>query len=353
MLDPLSVCIPTQGFGAPPIPVLPQRKLLQPSPDHPDDYILEMDYSSVSNFLSCPRSAENYSILSRESNGPSSATDFGKLFHLCEEERLKHGWSEATKAKQFELIEQHFLTHPVSPSDHRTAERMIAVLDRYNKIYNETTPDGWPGKVQEVEVPFKVPLCTVAVNAELPYPQGQICTIDAIPSLTKGLPVRNIHCIYTGRIDATLSDSNLSWVVDHKTASRGGSQFVEAFRLSRQTLGYTWAASKIFDQPFAGLILNAIVIKTPTKLLFNNTDYERHSFFYSQDLLDEWEEGMRHILSDFVHCLARGYFPQSARSFISPCAMCDYQENCTLPKAQRGADLASDLYRNVTWNPMD
>lgn len=360
MLDPLSISIPLAPDKFIPSDVpRPQRKLLQPSPDHPDDYIIELDYSSLSNFMNCPRQSENYSVHSRELAGPSSATDFGKLFHSCEELRLRHGWSEETKQAQFRLVEAHFLSHPTSPSDHRTSERMLAVLGQYNKTYNESLPDGWPGKVRNVEVPFKVPLCSVKVKGRLPYSDIQLtgrddnAGRDELDGEMIGLYVRNVHIIYTGRIDAVLSDSNLFWVADHKTSSRGGKEFVEAFRLSRQTLGYVWAAQKLLGETFAGCILNALVIKPPTQKLFNNTDLERHTFFYSQDHLTEWEEGMKWTITDFVSCLVRGYFPQQALSFKSPCSMCDYAENCQLPSKDRAADLASSLYQNVTWNPID
>lgn len=358
MLDPLSISIP---LG--PEPTVhsflprPQRKLLTPSPDHPDDYVIELDYSSLSNFMQCPRKSENYSVFSRELAGPSSATDFGKLFHSCEELRLRNGWSEETKQAQFRLVEQHFLSHPTAPSDHRTSERMLAVLQQYNKTYNESLPDLWPSKVRHVEVPFKVPLCSIEVDAILPYRKSQIVASSTNLSdpmdVDDFLKVSSLHILYTGRIDTVLTDSNLLWVADHKTSSRGGKEFVEAFRLSRQTLGYVWAAQKLLGEPIAGCILNALVIKPPTLKLFNNTDLERHTFFYSQEHLQEWEVGMRWTVTDFVSCLVRGYWPQQAQSFKSPCALCDYAENCALPPAQRAADLTSNLYQNVTWSPID
>lgn len=360
MLDPLSISIPLSS-PRPERPIHPTRKLLQPSTEHPDDYVLELDYSSLSKFISCPRSAENYLLRSRESVRDSSATQFGKLFHSCEELRLLHGWSDSTKVAQHELIAEHFLHNPPIPGDHRTADRMVDLLQKYNERYIN---DGWPqrtfheGRTEPfVEVPFKVQLCTIPVNADVPYFPGVLVVGKTHPKdgiwLDEAgpLPVRNLHIFYTGRIDAVLHDSNLLWVVDHKTSSRGGREFEEAFRLSLQTRGYVWAAQKLLGLPIAGLIMNAVVIRPLTKT-GTGTEFNRHSYLYSQASLDEWENNVKAIVSDFVACLLRGYFPQYAQSFKSPCSMCDYAENCALPPEQRSDDLASELFRDVTWNPV-
>jgi len=360
MLDPLS----TFSIELPRCdsrPVYPTRKLLQPSSTHPDDYVLEIDYSSVSKFLECPRAYENYAIRSREADRDHSATDFGKLFHECEELRLLHGFTDAVTERQRELVIEHFLHHPCSPTDHRTAERMLSVLKLYNERYAQ---DGWDRKVvmhegeKFVERPFKIELCTVPVNGTLPYHFRQLVAQDHFnvreytTDMNDNLKVRSLHIIFTGRIDAALHDSNLIFVMDNKTSSMGGRQFEEAFYLSLQTRGYTWALQKILGQPVAGLIMNALVIKPPTKAVQNNTELTRHTYFYSQESLDEWKQNMDAHVSDLVHSLVRGYWPQTARSFKSPCGGCDYHSNCVLPPAQRPADLASALYRDVTWNPI-
>lgn len=359
MLDPLSsfsIELPRRDVR----PVYPTRKLLQPSPTHPDDYVLEIDYSSISKFLECPRAYENYAIRSREADRDHSATDFGKLFHECEELRLEHGFCEAVTTRQRELVAEHFLHHPCSPTDHRTAERMLSVLALYQQRYLH---DGWDKKVVQhegepfIERPFKIELCTVPGNTDIPYPCAQLVSNPSSPDCgthvdAPFLRVRSLHIIFTGRIDAALHDSNLVFVMDNKTSSMGGRQFEEAFYLSLQTRGYTWALQKILGQPVAGLIMNALVIKPPTKAVQNNTELTRHTYFYSQDSLDEWKQNLDAHVSDLVNCLVRGYWPQTARSFKSPCGGCDYQSNCVLPPAQRPADLASTLFRDVTWSPI-
>lgn len=369
MIDPMSsgpsassFSIPTAGIGAPVSPH-PTRKLLQPSPDHPDDYVLELDYSSTAKINECWRQGENYLIHSRESRRDSSATSFGKLFHECEELRLRNGYSDALVQRQRELVSSHFVSHPVSPTDHRTAPRMLAVLDQYKGRYEF---DGWEKKIVQyedgplIERPFKIPLCSVELDIDVPY-QYQQLVVDSSVLKDPTDPhyrfntfrIRNLHFVYTGRVDLAIEDSGYIFTVDHKTSSMGGREFEDYFRLSLQTRGYTWALQRILQRPVNGFILNALIIKAPTKSVYNNTELDRKTYFYSQDSLDEWELTMHAICEDFAHKLVRGHFPQTGpRSFKSICPKCDYQENCILPRAQRAADLASPLYRDVTWNPV-
>lgn len=346
MLDPLAVSIPI-AQPVSPLNDAPIRKLLKPSPTHPDDYILELDYSTLSNFLECPRKFENYAIRSREADRDGSAVSFGGLFHKLEESRLR-GFPFSV---QQEMIESHFIHFPPPVNDHRTGDRMLSVWKTYRSRYDT---DGWIEKIYTdsdgpfVERPFRVELCTILVNAVLPYDEP-ILTSHSFES--RNLRIRNLHIFYIGRIDVILTDGDLLWIVDHKTSSRGGREFEEAFRLSLQTRGYATSGQKITGRTVSGLIMNAVVIRPLTKT-GTGTEFNRTTYFYQPDSLAEWEECTKAHISDIVASLLRGFFPQTARSFKSPCSGCDYSENCSLPKNQRGADLASELYRDVKWSPM-
>lgn len=353
MLDPLSVNIPL-GTPVSSRPNYPTRKLLQPSPSHPDDYILEWDYSSMSNFMICPRKSENYNVRHREADKSNSPTEFGTLFHKIEEVRRLNGYTDDIKAKHEKMIDDHFLANPVAPGDHRTADRMRSVLRLY---YEKFSADGIEAKVYRdehgpyVERPFKVELCTIPVNGLIPYPPLLVIVNAKTDNRERGFPVRNIHIVYTGRIDMVLEEAGNLWVWDDKTTSRAGKEFKDAFRLSLQTRGYTWVVNKILQRQIMGAIINGVIIRPLTKT-GTGTEFDQFANFYSEDSLSEFEDNVKAHASDFVNCLVRGYFPQTSSSYKSPCIWCDYAENCCLPREQRAADLASALYRDVTWNPM-
>lgn len=355
MLDPLSVDIPLASGRPEPLDAhLPVNRLLKPAPTK-DDYIVELDYSTVSPFLECHRKFEDVAIFCREAAKDTSATSFGQLFHSLEETRLRAGnVSAETVLKQTTKITEHFLSHVPPAGDHRTADRMVQVIQQYNEIYGL---DGLDKKIYVdsegpfIERPFKIELTTIKLDQYIPYNKALLCNDIGDWKSKNGLYIRDLHFLYVGRIDVLLREAALLWVMDHKTSSRGGREFEEAFRLSLQTRGYVWAAQKITGLPVAGLIMNAAVIRPLTKTGVG-TELNRHTYFYSSDSIEEWELDMKAHVSDIVACLVRGYFPQYSRSFKSPCAGCDYQENCALPRHQRAADLASDLYRDVKWDPM-
>lgn len=362
MLDPLSFNL-SQSLPSPTTPPLPTRRLLQSSPDHPDDYVLELDYShGLGSFCVCPTLWRNINVFSREGNRPNNATQFGTLFHTCEEVRLQNGYSEAVRQRQHEIIFDHFLHHPAPPDEYRTGDRMIQVLAKYNAKYSidgALEKDNWDKAIvmhegeKMLERPFKVPLCTVPVNATLPYPKWQIVANEEESNFF--LPVRNLHILLTGRIDAIISNSNQLFVVDHKTTSRDEREVTEAFHLSLQTRGYAWAAQQL-GFPVAGCIINSVLIRPPAK-----TDraqkpregFERHTYFYDADRIADFVESAKLHVSTLVHYLVQGAFPQVSLSFKSPCPNCDFADNCRLPRHQRSADLASDIYRDVTWSPIN
>src|SRR5437867_3122470 len=132
MLDPLSVSIP---LGQPTNKiVMPRKTMLTRVPDT-DDYIWEVDYSSISSFMECPRRGQNKIILARELAKEQTATNFGRLFHQLEEQRMRYGLNDEVKKQQHEKIDEHFSTYPVSPDEYRTGSRMVDVINKYNEIH--------------------------------------------------------------------------------------------------------------------------------------------------------------------------------------------------------------------------
>lgn len=349
MIDPLSTPISlsvdtrTRSVNA------PKRYLLKPTAVE-GEFILEMDYSAITNFMRCPRMAENYSVRGRELATDQSALSFGRLFHKLDEKRVRHGLTPQVIVAQYEEIAKHFVEHPPSPTDHRTADCMFQTMKLYNQRYAN---DQYDKKVfvfegePFVERPFKIELCTLTVEAILPYHGGLIIEGNSTPTVY----VKKIHVFYIGRIDLVLEEGDKLWVVDNKTTSRGGQEFEEAFRLSLQTRGYAWGVWKITGRVPMGCIVNGVIVRRPTKT-GKGFEFNRPVYFYPEGSLQEFEKNMKAHVSDFVGCLVRGFWPQSAQSFKSPCAGCDYQDNCALPESQRAADLATDIYRDVTWNPL-
>lgn len=351
LLDPLSISIDPPIVPAVSGPPKPRRYLLERIPSSPD-FIMRMDYSSITPFLECARRGENALVYAREDRRSHAALDWGSCFHAVEELRLLHGMSDSLRVAQCELISKWFVDHPVALDEYRNAGRMIDVTEKYNQLYCN---DNWPGMVLRhdgapcVERPFEIELCSIPVDADLKYPPS-ILVRNESESPETSTPVGTIHCLLIGKIDVILETPSGIWVPDHKTTSRGGKEWEEAFGLSLQSRGYCHAAKRL-GFPVQGAILNGVITRPITKS-GKGTEFLRQSYPYSTDVLTDYEESMRLIFEDLLANLVRGKFPQHARSFKSPCGGCDYQSNCRLPFHQRLDDLFSALYQDKTWSPL-
>lgn len=354
MIDPLSINIPIGHGVLEKTPPRPRRYLLKPT-DTPGDYLMELSYSSLSEFIICPKRGENLLIHARKGQRSPIAMSFGQCFHRLEELRLRHGWSGETRHLQLETISRWFLENPVPPEEYRNADRMAELITKYNRRYaHPGVPlfDDWPRKVVQyegapfIERPFKLPLVSIPVNSTIPPEYHHTLCAD-----TPVTQLGTIHVILTGIIDTVISEAGLLWVVDHKTTSRGGSEFLSAFRLSLQTRLYVLFLHSI-GLPVHGLYLNGVICRKPTKT-GTDLDWERHPFPYSPDLLEDARTSLISACEDLLHCLTRGSFPQTSLSFRSPCSGCAYHDNCCLPRAQRAADLASDVYETNEVSHLD
>lgn len=351
MLDPLNLSIPL-SVEQPQVtqrPAMPPRFLLKQTAVT-GEFILECDYSGMSDYMRCPRAAMNKHVFRRELAKDQSALGFGRLFHKLTEVKDRVGLTPETLAFQREHAAKHFMEFPCSPTDHRNFDMSQSVIKLYNERWMN---DGWKEKVfvfegePFIERPFKIELCTIPVDSEVPYSEWLLFSGREYAATY----IKLIHVHYIGRIDLVLEEAGNLWVVDRKTSSRGGAEFEEAFRLSHQTRMYAWAVWQITGRRPLGCILDAAVVRKPTKT-GKGLELDRKNYFYSEESLLESAECMKAHVSDFIGCLVRGFWPQSAQSFKSPCAGCDYAGNCALPLSQRAADLASDIYRDVTWNPL-
>lgn len=311
---------------------------------------MEWDYSGSADFMKCPRSAENKHVFGRELAKDQSALSFGRLFHKLSEAKDRAGLSKETLQFINETTAKHFMEYPCSPTDHRNSDMMFSLMKLYNERY---AVDGWKEKVfvfegvPFIERPFKIDFCTIPINDVVPYP-ARLLVKDGN---NEHLEIKCVHVHYVGRIDLVLEEAGNLWVVDRKTSSRGGDEFWNAFRLSLQTRQYAWAVWQITGHRPLGCIIDGAIVRKITKT-GKGIDLDRKNSFYSEESLLESAQCMQAHVSDFIGCLVRGYFPQSAQSFKSPCAGCDFAENCALPLSQRAADLSSDIYRDITWNPL-
>ena len=150
---------------------------------------------------------------------------------------------------------------------------------------------------------------------------------------------------------ATLGDSTIR-VIDHKTTSMGGDTFFDDFTLSQQTVGYAWAASQLAGTPVTEFLLNALMIRKPTRT-GKGIEFERRSFFYPQYMQDEWKTDVLASVESFVFSMLHGSFPKYTKWCMGKYGSCQYHSVCSSPPQARDFVLSTDMFSNVSWSPLN
>lgn len=249
-----------------------------------------------------------------------------------------------------EVLEGAIVKHlPPVVGEWRTPALLIETLHRYLEHWRGkdfipyTTPEQ-----TFVELPFSVPLGEIEVlnefyHNEVKYVKGQIIPI-----------------IYTGRFDLIERNGKEFWVVDHKTASMTGDSYWTHFELAQQTIGYVWAVRQCLPQlNVVGAKLNAIVTRRPVENPKPNSkaktfEFDRRTFRYSPEHVDEWHRDVLHQCGTIIHHLQTGYWPKRTMCCVKARAYgtCQFAPICkTLPSHR--ADAESIYLEDNHWSPLD
>lgn len=372
----LDITLPTDTLltvaPEPPTPK-PRRELLTPLSET-GHYLLVLDNSSIETFTTCPQYARNYLVFGREAHARNAALTFGGAIHVgCEHIERDEGqprifgntdpakgpvdieriWTEGDTAQ---AVLSFFTENPAPPDEYRTPAIALEVLAHYR--VRKSLPDyQWrvlsdsTGPI--IERAFEIPLGVLEVNATI-----------QLPSWKQPQEVSHIHVAWSGRLDLGAECNFRNRIVDHKTSSIGGDQFVQDFQLSNQTIGYLWAAQQLWPElNIDGFCLNAFHLKKPAAGV-GLTDkgprggppalnFFRAYFDYTPERIQQWETNTLVLVEDFVHCLVRDYYPLATKWCFGKYGKCQYHDVCTIDNLEvRHRMLMSDAYKTVTWNPV-
>jgi hypothetical protein len=334
------------------------QKLFRRHPDYPDDLILEIDNSSLEYFNSCARSAE-YQLVHKRGFDGSSATMYGGAIHNFLERNVRGvSFEDNVRAMQ----EEFALMPPKDVDDWRTFDHALTAMQMYRTMYAQRDDFGvaFDGKNQPlVEVPFRLPLTTIDLDATIPYTAELIVVDDPTP---KPVKVKRVHIYWTGKIDLLGwhgADMPVPAVMDHKTTSMLGPTFFKDFELSQQVVGYVWATRQLVEplglpREFAGtltFILDVIAGRKPSRTGVQN-EFVRQKYVYTEAMLLEWQVNVSHLTADFLAHLLRGYFPMQTKWCVGKYGMCPFHDVCVLPANLRLQHLYA-AYAPVKWSPLN
>jgi hypothetical protein len=331
----------------------PIRQLLIPLAQ-PGHYLLKLDSSALEHITKCPTSAFNYLVLKREAHARDASLTFGGSIH----KGIEHLLVGSSDQQQDQAITNYFVENPTPPDEYRTPTMALRVMDYYRRRY-KLIPDMQFEVIKDqgkplVEIAFEVPLAGIDVNTNI-----------QLPDWPEPQRVRTIHVAWSGRIDLVARKNGRNLVVDHKTTSVAGDQYIQSFHLSSQAMGYVWTASKLWPElNIQSFCLNGIGLRrckddsVPIMALGPRGGEAPLTFFqtyytYSPEMLEQWENNVTAIISDFVHCIVRNFYPQYTNSCFGKYGRCQYFDACTIENLQlRRRFLMSDsAFKPVTWDP--
>jgi hypothetical protein len=352
------IALPTDTQTLTPVDTAPPRRELL---EHVEGstYMMVLDNSSLEKLTTCPRSAEYYLIYRREAHAKNAALVFGGAIHAGIEQLLRLGNTDDALLAAIKAARNYFVSHPPPPDEYRTADIAAEVLVHYAK--RATLPDYqwdlcYDSAGPLIERSFELPLGVIKLDTNI-----------QLPTWPEPRYISDVHVCWSGKIDVVVHTNELCRVVDHKTTSISGDQFVQDFQLSNQTTGYVWAARQLWPTlDVTGFCGNAIYLKRPTggrgygdSLLARGPrggepplNFFRFYFNYSPIRLEEWENNTLEILSDLLHNLRRSYFPMHTKNCFGKYGRCPYHDVCSIDDfSVRMNLLHSNLYKTVTWDP--
>ncbi len=379
--------LPTSKLTIAPPPVSGRtRHLLTPLPE-PGHFLFVIDNSAAERFV-CPTLAANYLVEGREPHPTNAALIFGGALHVGIETLLRGNTvSEVGDdvSSQTELliraaedITSFFTKHPAPLDEYRTLTNALEVLRFYQQRmtfpdYNMRILSDEKGPL--IERAFELPLGVLEIGAwvKVPHLSNEVIEQNCIdfrnecPPLDKEhVFIEKVHVAWAGRVDVIAFCNGTARIVDHKTTSIGGEQFVQDFQLSSQTRGYLWAAQQLWPElNVTGFCLDAIYLKRPAKgcsIMERGPrggepalQFFRSYFDYTPQSVADWADNALVRVEDFIHSLVRGYFPMEVTyCFNRKYGKCPYHDVCLLqvdnPEGAKRL-LHSEAFRPVTWNP--
>lgn len=340
------------------MPSFPRRRILQ-SIDDQDNYVLQIDNSTLETYVTCPRSYEFGNIHGRTPE-PKSALVFGSAIHRGLELYYKaRPNSEIIHAilSEFPVEDNSFASDLGLDGDSnewRTPELAVETVLEYMVRYPRDR-ESWSlmnfAEGPAVEIAFSLPLLETKINALCPWPQNSLVVGAASPDQ---FHINTLTVFWTGKMDLLVQsrgDSGI-WVMDHKTSSIAGGQFLNDFLLSQQTLGYTWAAREMLGITPHGFILDLIMNRKPTRT-GTSRDFGRYPYAYPEWKLTEWRNDVQAHIVKLLHDLFDRNFPKNPKWCVGKYGLCPYSTVCNINPEDRLNALQGSGFADNIWSPLN
>lgn len=152
--------------------------------------------------------------------------------------------------------------------------------------------------------------------------------------------------VLSGKLDKVVVFNGDLFVMDHKTTSSLGKQFVDSFTPNNQMTLYTYAGKKVFMAPIKGVIINGC------QPLIGGTNFERHIVYRTDEQIEEWLLDLDYWLTQANWWAERDYFPHNDTS-CHKYSGCEFRElYCSKSPQVRDRFLKANFDKVEPWNPL-
>lgn len=305
-----------------------------------------IDNSSLETLQTCSQAFEYNNIEKRKASTSKASLDFGSAIHLALEYRYKTFKDQPITTEgiqeQARILDEFFKENPVDEFESRNCNFACDLMKRYNQKYLTEPFNVLLDKDGKVlcEVPLAIPLFTTKY---------------------KGSP---LEVIFTGKIDLPISMQSKICIMDNKTSSMffGPQKFCLEQQSANQFRGYAWGFEKATGQTVDMFMVNGIPTKQPPAKPKNGLD-GWYSEWFVRDIThlalypnwrEEWFSATCERVDYILWCHERGVFPQNGR-FVKACENyggCQYKDVCNSHPTKRAEMLASTMYQDNTWSPL-
>ena len=148
--------------------------------------------------------------------------------------------------------------------------------------------------------------------------------------------------LFTGRFDMLAEYNGALYVLDDKTTSQLGNQWMQQWRLSSQLIGYTWACQQYGLKPSGAVVRGASPQAKGNKFLecFN---------MYSQWLVDRWARQFVRDINNMIEDYQNGVWSMNFGGACTEYGGCKFLDICTSRKPERVIEFQ---YEKDTWSPL-
>lgn len=306
--------------------------------------------------LTCPRLYQLKHLRKRDLVAARAGRNFGAGLHVGWKERYTLcGSNPVDVTAELAInaaIAAHFAGKPQPEGDFRTLDHAQRVMKCYNDFYKRENfeilkkPNGSPA----VECSFAFQLGT------LRYPGvGKVVAHDGKYYSS------HIDIFYMGRMDLLVRNTEGFWAgPDHKSTQEYGQGFADTYQTDAGQKGYVWAATRYLGQPVKGYIIDGVRIRRPKRMdeytgapPVDSSDFLRIPHYVFPDELAEWEEDTLAKVETIFWMHSRGYFQKHTRMCRHKYGRCDMFDVCTTSRANRENTLASDMFEDLEWSPLN